>query len=177
MEQQPKFLFYKEKIPVQYPVGLFTENSYCYIKNILEIINELYREKKDSITICFIARGNSGAILSGSLMHFVFRRGYKAYVVLSRKPSEGSHGNNMQGLYSVKTDCIAEKKELVTIVVDDFIATGATLDYIMSDVETYSVSDKLDILFVSNQFTDFSNEILGYRKLLYSRFKYICCNS
>ena len=131
----------------------------------------------DDKSLALIARGNSGAILSGAMAAILQESRYVS-IHMSRKSSETSHGVNLDGLYS---DAF---KESHIIVVDDFMETGSTVLAILQDLrEKFRIEVSIDMLCVGNylSYDSFTQEG-GERywdnwKKVSENFKYIVCNN
>ncbi len=102
----------------------------------------------------------------------------KTYILIVRKEEDtGSHCSSLRGIDEVGTTRF--------IVVDDFIASGETIEAIIQDLDkqlrvSYHPSNKYDMLCVSN-FIDAealkknSCDDYGKWKVICSRFEYVVC--
>lgn len=125
----------------RYPVGeLIMQNMPVIISmgnSIIQVLRKNYKSKKDVHLIC---RGSSGAIIAAIVGNMIFEAGYKIQIYHVKKEGESSHnGNGSFSEYIFTND--------VTIVVDDFIASGNTIESICEIFE--NIIDKFSILCVS----------------------------
>ena len=175
----PKFIHLDHFIVVEYPFGVHWEHS--YIQQSAEAIFNTYKEDiEEGTSITFVARGTSGAMIAGAMLNELHNINptTKTYILIVRKEEDtSSHCSSLRGIDEVGTTRF--------IVVDDFIATGETIEAIIQDLDkqlgvSYHPSNKYDMLCVSN-FIDAKslkkNSCDDYRKwkVICSRFEYVVC--
>lgn len=175
----PKFMHLDHFITVEYPFGVHWKHS--YIQQSAEAIFNTYKEDiEEGTSITFVARGTSGAMIAGAMLNELHNINptTKTYILIVRKEEDTSaHCSSLRGIDEVGTTRF--------IVVDDFIASGETIEAIIQDLDrqlgvSYHPSNKYDMLCVSN-FIDAKvlkkNSCNDYRKWkrICSRFKYVVC--
>lgn len=175
----PKFIHFDHFIDIKYPFGVHWKHS--YIQQSAEAIYDTYKEDiEEGITIAFVTRGTSGAMIAGAILNELhsINPTAKTYILIVRKEEDTSaHCSSLRGIDEVGTTRF--------IVVDDFIASGETIEAIIQDLDrqlgvSYHPSNKYDMLCVSN-FIDVGalkkNSCNDYRKWkrICSRFEYVVC--
>lgn len=174
----PKFIHLDHFITVNYPFGIYWKHS--YIQQSARAIFNTYKEDiKEGTSITFVARGTSGAMIAGAMLNELHNINptTKTYILIVRKEEDKSaHCSSLRGIGNVGTTRF--------IVVDDFIATGETIEAIIQELDGYFTTanhpNKYDMLCVSN-FIDAKalkkNSCDDYRKWkgICSRFKYVVC--
>lgn len=176
----PKFIHLDHFIDVVYPFGVHWKHS--YIQQSAEAIFNTYKEDiEEGTSITFIARGTSGAMIAGAMLNELHNINptIKTYILIVRKEEDtNAHCSSLRGIDDVGTTRF--------IVVDDFIASGKTIEAIIQELDMYfdkviySPINKYDMLCVSN-FIDAKalkkNSCNDYRKWkgICSRFKYVIC--
>ena len=100
---------------IQYPVGMNMQYNLPIIQNMADLIKKKYK-KKD---IILWTRGSSGAIIGGIIASIIPIKAIN-YV---RKPGEISHSKK---IYNTN-------KNVIHIIVDDFIDTGDTITSIWEE--------------------------------------------
>jgi hypothetical protein len=176
----PKFIHFSHSVDVKYPFGVYWEHS--YIQQSAEVILNTYKEDiKEGTSITFVARGTSGAMIAGAMLNELHNINptTKTYILIVRKEEEvGAHCSSLYGIDMVGTTRF--------IVVDDFIASGETIEAIIQKLDWYFTSvahhptNKYDMLCVGNSIDAKAlkkNSCAGYRKWkgICSRFKYVVC--
>ena len=165
--RRTKFIHFEQYAECLYPVESYIMVNQDYAENVANTIVELYHGKD----IALIVRGHSGTLLAGMVSYILISVGYDVQIYISRKSTENSHGENLNGLESLEFN----RK---IIVLDDFVETGETITTIIDDVRQY-FDQKLDCLFVSNRWSrDYTPSHLSEFaecKIL-KNFKHICCN-
>ena len=125
-------------------------------------------------------RGTSGAMIAGAMLNELHNINptTKTYILIVRKEEDTSaHCSSLRGIDEVGTTRF--------IVVDDFIASGETIEAVIQALDrqlgvSYHPSNKYDMLCVSN-FIDAKalkkDSCDDYRKWkgIYSRFEYVVC--
>lgn len=160
-----ELIYFKSECGVIYPVGdEYSDTTYYYVREIARIINKTFPEGN----IILVVRGTSGTILAGGVAYLLSRKGRNVTITISRKFGEVSHSHSLANLYS--------DIEGKFIVLDDFISSGETVDYIIKDLRRQRPCLQLDMLCVSNHwdYSD-SNKNIRVQNLL-QNFKYVCCN-
>lgn len=175
----PKFIHFDHFIAVEYPFGIHWKHS--YIQQSAEAIFDTYKEDiEEGTSITFVARGTSGAMIAGAMLNELHNINptAKTYILIVRKEEDTSaHCSSLRGIDEVGTTRF--------IVVDDFIASGETIEAIIQDLDrqlgvSYHPSNKYDMLCVSN-FIDAKvlkkSSCNDYRKWkrICSRFEYVVC--
>ena len=175
----PKFIHLDHFIVVEYPFGVHWKHS--YIQQSAEAIFNTYKEDiEEGTSITFVARGTSGAMIAGAMLNELHHidSSIATYILIVRKSSDTSaHASSLWG--------ISDVGETRFVVVDDFIASGETIEVILQEMDKYfglhpHPSYKYDMLCVSN-FIDAKalkkNSCDDYRKWkgICSRFKYVVC--
>lgn len=175
----PKFIHLDHFIEVDYPFGVYWRHS--YIQQSAKAIFNTYKEDiEEGTSITFVARGTSGAMIAGAMLNELHNIDptTKTYILIVRKVEDTSaHCSSLRGIDDVGTTRF--------IVVDDFIASGKTIEAVIQALDSYlgmsyHPSDKYDMLCVSN-FIDAKalkkNSCDDYRKWkgICSRFKYVVC--
>lgn len=174
----PKFIHLDHFISVEYPFGVHWRHS--YIQQCAEAIFNTYKEDIEKGTsITFVVRGTSGAMIAGAILNQLnnINPTTKTYILIVRKEEDTSaHCSSLRGIDEVGTTRF--------VVVDDFIASGETIEAIIRELDWHFDSvrhtSKYDMLCVSN-FIDAKalkkNSCGNYRKWkgICSRFKYVVC--
>lgn len=124
---------------IKYPVGYNIQNAITFINNVTEVIMQMAIKKQFPIKdIDIWVRGSSGAILGGLLTQRLLTIGYENISVIHiKKDGEDSHSENVyktNGKYN--------------IVIDDFIASGSTMNEIAKVANQYI--KYIHLLIVSN---------------------------
>ena len=176
----PKFIHFSHFIDVKYPFGVHWEHS--YIQQGAEAIFNTYKENiEEGTSITFVVRGTSGAMIAGAMLNELYNISptTKTYILIVRKKEDtSSHCCSLKGIDDVCNTRF--------IVVDDFIASGETIEAIVQELDWYFTSvahhpiNKYDMLCVSNSIDARAlkkNSCDDYRKWkgICSRFKYVAC--
>ena len=177
----PKFVYLDHFIDITYPFGAHWKHS--YIQQCTKAIFNTYKEDIDGgISITFVVRGTSGAMIAGAILNQLnsINPTTKTYILIVRKEEDISgHCPSLRG--------IGETDTTRFIVVDDFIASGKTIEAIIRELDKYFLgvvcpsTNKYDMLCISN-FIDAKalkkNSCDDYRKWkgICSRFKYVVCS-
>ena len=170
----PKFIHLDHFINVEYPFGVHWKHS--YIQQSAEAIFNTYKEDiEEGTSITFVVRGTSGAMIAGAMLNELHNINptTETYILIVRKGSDTSaHCSSLRGIDNVGTTRF--------IVVDDFIASGETIEAIIHELDMFFRTPKYDMLCVSN-FIDAKalkkNSCDNYRKWkgICSRFEYVVC--
>lgn len=143
----PKFIHLDHFIVVEYPFGVHWKHS--YIQQSAEAIFNTYKEDiEEGASITFVARGTSGAMIAGAMLNELHNINptTKTYILIVRKEEDTSaHCSSLRGIDGVGTTRF--------IVVDDFIASGETIEAVIQDLDrqlgvSYHPSNKYDMLCV-----------------------------
>ena len=175
----PKFIHFGHFITVEYPFGVYWKHS--YIQQSAEAIFNTYKEDiEEGASITFVARGTSGAMIAGAMLNELHNINptTKTYILIVRKGSDTSaHCSSLRGIDEVGTSRF--------IVVDDFIASGETIEAVIQALDEQlgifpHPTNKYDMLCISNFVsaeTLKKNSYSDYRKWkgICSRFKYVVC--
>lgn len=175
----PKFIHFDHFTAVEYPFGIHWKHS--YIQQSAEAIFDTYKEDiEEGTSITFVARGTSGAMIAGAMLnelHDINPTAKTCILIVRKKEDTSAHCSSLRGIDEVGTTRF--------IVVDDFIASGETIEAIIQDLDrqlgvSYHPSNKYDMLCVGN-FIDAKalkkNSCNNYRKWkrICSRFEYVVC--
>lgn len=175
----PKFIHFDHFIDVFYPFGIYWNHS--YIQQSAKAIFNTYKEDiEEGTSITFVARGTSGAMIAGAMLNELhnIEPSTMTYILIVRKKEDiSAHCSSLRGIDNIGTTRF--------IVVDDFIASGKTIEAIIEDLDTqlgtfFRPTNKYDMLCVSN-FIDAKalkkNSCDDYKKWkrICSRFKYVVC--
>ena len=175
----PKFIHFDHFIDIEYPFGVHWEHR--YIQKSAKAIYDIYKEDiEEGTSITFVARGTLGAMIAGAMLNELHNINptTKTYILIVRKKEDTSaHCSSLRGIDEVGTTRF--------IVVDDFIASGETIEAVIQALDrqlgvSYHPSNKYDMLCVSN-FIDAKtlkkNSRDDYRKWkrICSRFEYVVC--
>lgn len=133
-----EIIHFLKPVDTEYPAGRYFNNNISYAKAVAGNIIKLSPTKN----IALICRGTSGTILCGAIGMLLKLTEYNVIILISRKTS--SHGHSMEGAD------IVEKDKYFTVVVDDFISTGNTINEIVAHLEAYTSLRTFDLLCVSN---------------------------
>ena len=176
----PKFIHFDYFITVNYPFGVHWKHS--YIQQSAEAIFNTYKEDiEEGTSITFVTRGTSGSMIAGAMLNELHNIGptTKTYILIVRKKEDASaHCSSLRGIDDVGTTRF--------IVVDDFIASGETIEAIIQELDEYFANiihhpiNKYDMLCISNSIDAKAlkkNSCDDYRKWkgICSRFKYVVC--
>ena len=175
----PEFIHLDHFINVEYPFGIHWKHS--YIQQSAEVIFNTYKEDiEEDTSITFVVRGTSGAMIAGAMLNELhnINPAIKTYILIVRKKEDTSaHCSSLRGIDDVGTTRF--------IVVDDFIASGETIEAVIQALDRQlevfpHPSNKYDMLCVGN-FIDAKalkkDSCDNYRKWkgICSRFKYVVC--
>ena len=175
----PKFIHLDHFINVEYPFGVHWKHS--YIQQSAEAIFNTYKEDiEEGTSITFVARGTSGAMIAGAILNQLnnINPTTKTYILIVRKEGDtDAHCSSLKGIDEVGTTRF--------IVVDDFIASGETIEAVIQALDRQlevfpHPTNKYDMLCVSN-FIDAKilkkNSYHNWKKWkgICSRFKYVVC--
>ena len=119
-----------------YPVGTHMQQAIAFIQNVMTVIKSIGNFPKSNIAIW--CRGSSGAILAGLLSSEFYKLGMSEILVHHvKKDGEDSHNSN-GSFYTQRHN----------IIIDDFIASGETVNQIAYIMGMNSVKT-IDYLIVS----------------------------
>lgn len=99
-------------------------------KNVDVIIKHLLTLVPKTEKIQLFCRGTSGLTISTYLCKMMIMNGWIAEIAFIRKPGESSHGSTTMPKYGYKT-----------IIVDDFVDSGATILEILRSIADYNLYD------------------------------------
>ena len=174
----PKFIHLDHFIEVRYPFGVYWKHS--YIQQSAEAIFNTYKEDiEEGTSITFVARGTSGAMIAGAMLNELHNINptAKTYILIVRKEEDTAHCSSLRGIDDVGTTRF--------IVVDDFIASGETIEAVIQALDrqlgaSYHPSNKYDMLCVSNSIDakalkkNSCDDYIKWKEIC-SRFKYVVC--
>ena len=174
----PKFIHLDHFITVEYPFGVHWKYSYIQ-KSVEAILNTYKKDIEEGVSITFVARGTSGAMIAGAMLTKLEELApmTMTYILIVRKDEDNAHCLSLKGI-----DYVGNTK---FIVVDDFIASGDTIEAIIHELDRHfevvpHPTNKYDMLCVSN-FIDAKalkkNSCDDYQKWksICSRFEYVVC--
>lgn len=175
----PKFIHFNHFIKILYPFGIYW--SHEYIQSSAKAIYNTYKEDIEKNTIiAFVVRGTSGAMIAGAILnelHHINSSANTCILIVRKEEDTSAHCSSLRGIDEVGTTRF--------IVVDDFIASGETIEAIIQDLDrqlgvSYHPSNKYDMLCVSNFINAKAlkkNSCNDYRKWkrICSRFEYVVC--
>jgi len=130
---------------IKYPVSFNIQYNLKIIDIMFQEIKNLILTKDLNKNVYLICTGSSGTIISAILTEKLKQVKIKCKIVYIRKINENSHS---------KKDYNRLNKNFTTIIIDDFIVSGKTINYIYN---TINESLDIDILCVSEYI--FSNRI------------------
>jgi hypothetical protein len=118
----------KDQRKINYPVGYHIQNAINFVNNVTQVIMEMAKKKQFPLkNIDIWVRGSSGAILGGLLCQRLLAIGYENLSVIHiKKDGEESHTEN-----------IWKTGSKYHIVIDDFTASGETMDRIAEQAGKY----------------------------------------
>jgi orotate phosphoribosyltransferase-like protein len=138
------FDLWPTKYEVNYPIAVNIRRLPAHIKNLANItVNAIELVRADEEKINIIVTGSSGLIIGTLLWQELTTRGRDVLMTHIRKDVTGHHGSMFESL--VPHD---KWHETFNIIVDDFVATGATLRRII-DALAFKV-EFLDGILIDN---------------------------
>lgn len=143
-------LLLNQSFSMDYPIGLYINNNMEIIRNMASIIKDKYKDK----SIALWCMGSSGAIISGIVSSLIDNDVAINHI---KKPGESSHNNSSM---------VIDKK--VNIIIDDFIATGATIKNIADKMTIYRV--KIDTICISGYVNDKMIKNISTKTLICGEF-------
>ncbi len=158
-------LQYSKPAYILYPSGTNLNYTLNYTKEVSKIILKTF----ESGSFYLIARGSSGAILSALVAKDLCDNDRDVSIIISRKQSESSHGENMEDIN------LANKPDSHIIVIDDLIDTGNTIIRILNDLD-YHGFPYPEMLCISNSSGNLAGKIDSNYEVIKNSFKYITCN-
>ena len=163
-----QLIHFKEDTDCSYPVGASFNKNRDYIVEAARTIHTIAGKERRIALIC---RGTSGTILAGAVGYILKKKQHDVNIIVSRKCEESSHDYNMSGV-----GFLDAKDKPFSVVIDDFISTGDTLEAILKDIDSNITLPILDMLCVDNYL---NNEEIGASPIKYEnlqRFNYVLCN-
>lgn len=165
-------IYYKNnnvKNKITYPTGEFIVEVQEVIEAMAYEIDNILDDKNRYIL--FLCRGVSGHILAGGVAGALYRKGYKEMSIHVSRKATNCHS-------ITRSICYIENNKITTIVIDDFIASGDTVNKIIEEFNHYYPNiAKLDILCTTNIMTTDESSENNIICDLRSNFKYhICCS-
>lgn len=175
----PKFIHFDHFIRVDYPFGVNWEHD--YIQQSAEVIYNTYKEDiEEDVSITFIVRGTSGAMIAGAVaneLHHIISSIKTCILIVRKSEDYNAHCSSLYGIDRIGAARI--------VVIDDFITSGDTIEAILQSLDKYfgvisHPTKKYDMLCVSN-FIDTKalkkNSCDDYKKWkgICSRFNYVVC--
>lgn len=139
---------------ISYPVGSNISEAIEFIDNaFLSIyINELFKDKDINLW----CRGSSGAILAGLLSSkFIGMNEYKSIKIIHvKKSGESAHGHDISEFNS--------DTPAYNIIVDDFCATGETINHISTSMKRCGVH-QVNAVIISSMDLKYKVEGIGIK--------------
>lgn len=163
-----QLIHFKEDTECKYPVGATFNKNRDYIVEVARNIHTIAGKEKRIALIC---RGTSGTILAGAVGYILKKKQHDVNIIVSRKCEESSHDYGMSGVEFLDT-----KDKPFSVVIDDFIHTGDTIETILKDIDSNITLPVLDMLCVDNYLSD---EKIAENPIIYEllqRFNYVLCN-
>lgn len=124
---------------MEYPVGTRFMQNLPIIEsmssNILSFIKQTYRKRYAVVIFC---RGSSGSFLSAIISKDLMKAGYKVYIYHIKKEDESSHD------FSTISPHVFDKQN-ITMIIDDFIATGNTIRSIIKYIKHDTGLKKINV--------------------------------
>lgn len=173
----PKFIHFDKFIPIVYPLGIHWKHE--YIEQGAKALYDIFQEELlRGVSITFVARGTSGAMVAGAMMNEIhhINPDVKAYILIVRKKEDDAHCSSLYGISNVGDTRV--------VIVDDFICSGETIEAIIEALDNY-LDDaegrcKYDALCISNGLEADAlkkNKCDDYRmwKNICRRFEYVVC--
>lgn len=121
---------------IPYPVGRAMSTTKEIVSEMASGLIKIYPNKSEPLI--FLVRGSSGAILAGIITSMMSK--YENIEIMHiKKSGESSHSINY---YRFDEQC-------KTIILDDFISSGETVNSIYNSVNEYNKNPTIDTLCVS----------------------------
>jgi len=138
----------KNQLKIKYPVGYYIQDAINFINNVTEVIMQMAIKRQFPLKdIDIWVRGSSGAILGGLLCQKLIAIGYENLSVIHiKKEGEDSHTNR-----------VWKTGSKYHIVIDDFVASGETMDKIAEEAGKYI--KYVDLLIVSKMAVDIDDDL------------------
>lgn len=173
----PKFIHFDKYNVMKYPPGVNWNHE--YIRQSSKAIYDTFQEDLlHGISITFVVRGTSGAMIAGALLNELhhINSDIKVFIVIVRKEEDKAHCGSLVGIDDTNTTKL--------IVVDDFICSGETIEAIIETLDNYFHSTdkyKYDMLCIGNWLNSDAlkkNKCDNYKKWkrICRRFKYVTCS-
>ena len=136
----------KDQTIINYPVGYYIQDAVFFVDKVIKVLMEMAEKKELPLgNIDIWVRGSSGAILGGLLTQRLLTIGFTNISVIHiKKEGEDSHTENVfrtNGKYNV--------------IIDDFIASGETMNEIAKVAGKYV--KEIDLLIVSRISFDYED--------------------
>lgn len=171
-----ELIYFDSFVDSYYPVGRNISKNIPYIEACAKNINKLINKDR---RICLICRGTSGTIISSSVAYILRTMNREVTIIISRK-NDKHHSFNMEGVGHLYT-----YEAAASVVIDDFISSGATLNHIINDLKEEGADMPYDLLCISNnldienlnskiEISKKEDRILLYENL--HKFKQVLCN-
>ena len=145
-----------------YPIARNLTSGLPIIKKMLLILLKFIRKNYETQRrIVFFCRGSSGAIIAGLGADYFMSKGYEVYISHIKKEGEKSHNGSMT-IYGSDID------GAITVIIDDFVATGETVKKIVDKTLQYfdrHKDFKFDILCVTGKLEKPSEMTIDFYKL------------
>lgn len=174
----PKFIHFDRFIPIRYPLGVHWEHE--YIKQGAKAIYDTFqKDLLQGVSITFVVRGTSGAMIAGALLNEIYHIDPYAetFILIVRKETDTeAHCSSLYGINDVGATRF--------IIADDFIGGGDTIHAILEALDRQcgdiTHKYKYDALFISNAIDKDAlkkNKCDDYEKWkgICRRFRYVIC--
>lgn len=123
--KKPRHIKLESQSAVNYPVSSFIQYN---LPIIYDMVEKLKNELDPTKDVILWGRGSSGAIIAGIMA----TRIEKAKISHVKKNGEDSHSNSVS---TTPTD----RKNTINVIVDDFMASGATLNSIYEQMKSHKI--------------------------------------
>ena len=125
---------------LNYPVSEYIMTNMTTINHMIETLHGFLRKHYKRTSVMLLCRGSSGAILAGLTAYYLIEAGYTVQIIHIKKDGETSHGKNYVGKIP---------KNYITVIIDDIIATGATMKNICKAATSNNSNLQIDVVCVS----------------------------
>lgn len=152
--------------PVLYPTGRYINNNFAYIREAAYTINKTF----PTGNIILVVKGCSGTILAGGVSYNLIKFGREVTISILRESNVDSHGSSFEGIPG------RISKSTHIIILDDFVSSGETINFIYEELKKYAHKRIFDGLCIGNFWqNNLIYDIPKYVEFI-SRFRYIMCN-
>ena len=165
-QHSPKFVHFRMGCSVYYPTGSNIEYNFAYIREAAYAINKTF----PTGNIILVVKGCSGTILAGGVSYNLIKFGRGVTVSILRESNVDSHGTSFEGI----PDRISKNTHI--IILDDFVSSGKTINFICEELKKRTHRRIFDGLCIGNSWQNgIIYDIPKYVEFI-NRFRYIICN-